>query len=382
MPARPNSTPVPGQRSFLFVRHPRAEAGALAIAALLCLSFVTPVSAQENEPERPGLLSGIRQRLAGRSPGDTWREARAKAKAAEALPLMQDLLAHGGDSPYPALAGLWLGHFYYGTGQIEAANGYFEQARQKGREAAVQDEACFWVAQCRNLLGQELVGSEPHNPRSVGAVMAGIAGHDGQLRTGEVGAALQGYLGLEGEARRAGCLGPLLYRVGLMAATMAGRGNRPAVDWDLVRRWEPAAATSPERALISAMTPRPSGANSGPGSAEENGEPSASGGPTGPDSSSVTGIDPPNESSAGTTQSAEAPYYVVQFGAFTDHERAMNEMEHLITLGLSVRLDHERTDGVMYFKLRTGHAASKEEAEDLGRRLGRDVSWQVVRVAL
>ncbi len=204
--------------------------------------------------EHPGLFEEIKSRLSGRSAEQIWDEASRMPSAMAAVPLMEALAKRTGEPEYSGRAALWLGHFYYGAGQIEDALTWFEQAEeQKGDKPTA--EPAFWAAQCRNLLGRPNEAAAESAEQGTDGVLAAVAEHDGELRTGELAAALDGYLSLEGAARRAGCLGPLLYRIGLVASTAAGRNVGRRIDWDLVKGWEPGAAASPERGLVAAMAP-------------------------------------------------------------------------------------------------------------------------------
>jgi cell division septation protein DedD len=108
--------------------------------------------------------------------------------------------------------------------------------------------------------------------------------------------------------------------------------------------------------------------------------------------SPAVGADTSASSSPGPTEEREAAspapeepispvLYSVQLGAFRDRERARQEMERLVGRDLSVRLDREESDGTLLYKIRLGRCASKEEAEDLARRLCRGLTWQVVRIS-
>lgn len=381
--------------------HPR-PLPVLACAASLLL--VLAAHSQERERPRPGLLRELRNRLSLRAPEEIWQEARSKPRATDALPLMESLAGRGGNSPHAAAAALWLGHYHYGEGRITSALGYFDQAASHADEEGVLEEARFWAAQSRNLQGEEPARARDRSPVTPAGVLADLARHDGELRAGDFEAALHGYLALEGTARQMGCLGPLLYRVGLVAAAGSAQGDGAAVDWDLIERWEAASPSSPERALVAAIaaTSRKNetalppledslrGPQAQPGFAEPPApgpaEDSLEAGTTGAaavSSGEVGDTESEGEArrSLGETEEPADAFFSVQLGAFRDRDHARSEMERLVSRGLSVRLDRESSQGTEYFKIRLGRTVTREEAEDLAERLCRGLDWQVVRIS-
>jgi hypothetical protein len=231
----------------------------------------------------------------------------------------------------------------------------------------------------------------------VAAVLSRVARLDGELRVGRVQSALRGYFELEGDARRAGCLGPLLYRFGLAAASGAGGGE---LGWATVRAWAPECAVSPEYALVQVMQPPPASAADSqtargsdaiatpfvemPGAPPA--EPVSNAGVTGADRGSAE--DGPSAPGEGVTGAAEARIatpdrggaFTVQLGSFHDVERATREARRLEGLGLPVRVEVEEVDGAMWHRVRLGRYRSREEAEESALARCTGLEWRIVRV--
>jgi cell division septation protein DedD len=370
-----------------------------ALFAAVCLC-APAVFAQSAGGKRPGLLEEIRSRLSFRSASEVWEEARLTPSVDQARTMMESLLERRGDPVYAARAALWLGHFEYGAQQTERALVYFETGVAKAPSGPERDEALFWASQCRALLDRD-----DHGGAGAGGmfgVLQAVARIDGELRAGRAEEALRGYLSLEGDARRAGCLGPLLYRVGLAGA--AGADERgPGGVRDVIARWERDAPVSPERALAAAITPEPvappplsspagadSAAGAGVAAPVESGSDSTA--PTSaPSKAAADAPDPaapengPHPSDIGADRPEEtgadaAPIYAVQLGAFADPERARSRLAQLTAQGLPVRLEREERDGETLYKIRLGEARSREEAQEMALRFCRGLEYRIVRV--
>ena len=199
----------------------------LSLAASLVSGGLGAAHAQDQSGSRgTRLFRNLRDRLTGHDGAEVLREAMLLPDATAAREVIEGLAGRGGDQVVAARAALWVGHFHYGAGDAETALTWFEKAREAGGGPAERGEADFWVAQCRNLLGRVQESEPGDRGRGVAAVLGRVARLDGELRVGRVESALRGYSDLEGDARRAGCLGPLLYRFGLAAASGAA-GRRP-----------------------------------------------------------------------------------------------------------------------------------------------------------
>jgi cell division septation protein DedD len=317
--------------------------------------------------------------------------------AGEARGVIEGLAGRGGDDVVAARAALWVGHYHYGAGDAGTALIWFEKAREANGGPAERSESDFWVAQCRNLLGRVQESEPGDQNEGVAAVLGRVARLDGELRVGLVESALRGYLELEADARRAGCLGPLLYRFGLAAASGAAGGNP---GWPTVRAWGPACATSPEYALVQAMRPlRPPAASVGSsGNADSTvtpfvetaGAPPADPGPipdaVSPDSSRSEGVvrRPPDGAAAGAADAAATRTggdgaFTVQLGSFHDADRAAIEARRLQGLGLPVRVEIEEVEGAVWHRLRFGRYRTREEAEESALARCTGLGWRVVR---
>jgi len=250
--ARPVGSRVPGR-----------SVGSPFLSLLLAAGLFFPAAAVS--AQRPGLLRQIKSRLSFRPATSTWEEARRTGSAEAAARVMEQLAQRHDDPLTAARAGLWLGHLHYGQGDTEGALAFFQDARSVAPAGVEQDEAAFWVAQCRNLLGTSGEGEEGVAPAGLRGALTHMVRLDGALRVGRFDEASRGYLDLEGEARTAGCLGALYYRVGLLAATGVERGLSAAMAWEILHRWEKTVPAGPEHALVAAMAP-PAAANDAPAS--------------------------------------------------------------------------------------------------------------------
>jgi hypothetical protein len=346
----------------------------------------------------PRLLRNLRDRLTGHGGPEALREAMLLPNAGAAREVMEGLTGRGGDGVVAARAALWVGHYHYGAGDAETALTWFEEARETNGGPSERAESDFWVAQCRNLLGRVQERELGDRSQGVAAVLGRVARLDGELRVGRVESALRGYLELEADARRAGCLGPLLYRFGLAAASGAVVGD---LGWPTVRAWGPACAISPEYALVQVMRPsRPPTASvgfSGAGDstatpfAEAPGTSSASPGlipdAVTPDSlrSEGAGRTPPGgfatgASDAARTQAGGDGSFTVQLGSFHDPERAAREARRLQGLGLPVLVEVEEVEGGTLHRLRFGRYRTREEAEESALVRCTGLGWRVVRI--
>lgn len=228
----------------------RRVSARVILSALVCATAAAPPAARTRTG--PGLLREIQVRLTQAQGVEIWEEARRLPSAEDAAPLMEHLAGRTQDPLYSARAALWLGHYHYGAGQIEPALQHFTRAAAAGRDSpVVMPEAAFWAAQCRNLLGLPVGGSdEEEGPDAPSGLFRRLAEFDGHLRLGDLDSALNGYLSLEGMARRVRCLAPLYYRLGLVMHAGGGRGT---LDASMTRGWASTISGSAERALVGAI---------------------------------------------------------------------------------------------------------------------------------
>jgi cell division septation protein DedD len=388
---------------------------ATGLAVGLVAGGLCPAQAQDHSGARgPRLLRDLRDRLTGHGGPEALREAVLLPNAGVAREVMEGLSDHGGDDVVAARAALWVGHYHYGAGDAETALIWFEKAREINGGPAERSEADFWVAQCRNLLGRMQESEAGDQSHGVAAVLGRVARLDGELRVGRVESALRGYLALEADARRAGCLGPLLYRFGLAAASGAAGGDS---GWPTVRSWGSACAISPEYALVQVMRPlRPPTASVdsfGDGdstatsfveavvvSSADPGSIPAAVTPDGVPSEGVAGSAPGGAAdgtvdravagvltgaAAGTVDAATARAagdgaFTVQLGSFHDVERAAVEARRLQGLGLPVLVEAEDVEGVTWHRLRFGRYGTREDAEESALARCTGLGWRVVRV--
>lgn len=368
------------------------------LASVSVAGTVSVARAQDRSgTHRPGLFRNLRDRLMGRGGAEALREAMLLPDAGAVREVMEGLAGRTGDEVVAARAAIWVGHYRYGAGDTEAALTWFERAREAGGGPAERAESDFWTAQCRNLLGRSQEGDPGGESEGTTTVLGRVARLDGELRVGRVESALRGYLGLEGEARQAGCLGPLLYRVGLVAAS--GIDGR-AWGWPTVRAWAPACAGAPEYALVQAMQPPPLPASApaaagdrdssaSPFAEAPGARPAGSGAP--PDDVSdaagelaveqrnAPGDDVAGEATAAATARGDAAFSI-QVGSFHDGARAAREARRLEGLGLAVRVEAEENGTGSWYRLRFGRFRTSEEAEETALARCTGLEWRIVRV--
>lgn len=363
----------------------RRSLAALAAVLLLFGSAPSPAAAAD-PPKRPGLWGEIRDRLGRSDAAELVVRARGMASASEALLLYQSA-AERDRSPAAQQACLWLGHFHHGAGDLEVALGWFERGAAMEGEPGRQAEAAFWQAHCAGLLGRANDAAAPRSARgTVHDILYRIATADGALRRGEGSEAIAAYLSLADEAERAGCAGPLLYRMGLAAAV--GRGGETLSEQ--LRALAAAAPASPERALATLLVP----AVAPPRAAAPPAEPAGGGAPVsfaegmGPSPGAGEGDaagDAAGEAAAGgdlgVGKAAGGAFYAVQLGAFRDPGRAGRELDRLRALGLDVRMEDETVAGERLHLLRLGRMDSEEAAEEFARTRCTGLEWRVVRLA-
>ena len=396
----------------------------MGIAIALVAGGLCSAHAQYHGGSRgPRLLRNLRDRITGRGGPEALREAMLLPDGGAAREVMEGLADRGGDEVVAARAALWVGHYHYGAGDAETALTWFEKAREINGGPAERAESDFWVAQCRNLLGRVQESEPGEQSQGVAAVLGRVARLDGELRVGRVESALRGYLELEADARQAGCLGPLLYRFGLAAASGAAGGGDPG--WPTVRAWGQACATSPEYALVQVMRPSwpPTASVGSAGNGDSTATPfvavpgasSASPDPilvpvpgaVTPDSLRSKGaVERPRDggmdgarggvpdgatrgtpggvaagaTSAATARGAGDGVFTVQLGSFHDAARATIEAQRLQGLGLSVRVEVEEAEDATWHRLRFGRYRTREEAEESALARCTGLEWRVVRV--
>jgi cell division septation protein DedD len=357
------------------------------VVAGLAAGGVTPACAQEREGRTTSIFRGLRDRLLGRGGPDALREAMLLPDGRAAREVMEGLAGRGGDAVTAARAALWLGHYHYGAGDTEAALGWFEKARSGDGGAAERAESDFWTAQCRNLLGRAQDAAPGGGGEGAAAVLGRVARLDGELRVGRVESALRGYVDLEGEARQAGCLGPLLYRIGLAASAGAGTGE---IGWSTVAAWAPSCVASPEYALVRAMQPAvvvPAAAPAAsPGDTLAVPFVEAAGGPgtgaSGLEHPATTGATEAINAGGAPVAAAEAAdgEYSIQLGSYRDADRARAEAARLGDLGLAVRLDVRTENGETRNRILLGRYRSQDEAEETALARCTGLEWRIIRV--
>jgi cell division septation protein DedD len=363
----------------------------------LALSVASGATSDSRAQDRDGgigsgLLRNLRDRLTRHGGPEALREAMLLPDAAEARQVMEGLAGRGGDPIVSARAALWVGHYHYGAGDAEAALTWFAKAHDAGGGPAERAESDFWLAQCRNLLGRAQESDAGERGEGSPAVLARVARFDGELRVGSVESALRGYLGLEREARAAGCLGPLLYRLGL-AASSGAAGS--ALDQVAVDSWAPDCVVSPEYALVREMRPFvPAAAPAAPATGDSTAATFAEAPAADTTSAPEAGLSP--ESALGVSRAGETTPatgtgagsasaggdrpFCVQLGSFHDAERAAREAARLQRLGLPVRIEVEEADGETWHRLRLGRYGSREEAEESALTRCTGLEWRIVRV--
>jgi cell division septation protein DedD len=365
---------------------------AIVLAASLAAGTHSGARAQDWSGGRgSALFRNLRDRLLGRGGPEALREALRLPDAGAAREVMEGLAGRGGDEAVVARAALWVGHYHYGAGEVEAALPWFEKAREAGGGSAERTESDFWIAQCRNLLGRTQPGEPDEGGDGSAAVLGRVARLDGELRVGRVESALRGYLDLEGAARQAGCLGPLLYRIGLAAAS--GAGDRD-LGWATVRAWSPVCTVSPEYALVQAMqpSPLPTGPSESSGDDRDStatpfvevpGAPAVEPGPV-PVAPEGEGEGSPGKAVTGrgnpAAEAGAARAFSVQLGSFRDAEGAAREARRLQALGLPLRVEVEEIDGETWHRLRLGRYRTREEAEETALARCTGLEWRIVQV--
>ncbi len=350
-------------------------------AALVAAALTGPVlpraEAQGEPPRRTGIWGEIRDWLTRADAAELVARAGSIPSAAEAFPLYEAAASRDRSAAAQA-ACLWLGHFHHGAGDLTAALYWYEKGADLEADPGPRAEAIFWTTQCRELLGREGEGGLPRAERGgVHDLLRRIAEADGLVRRGRGADAIASYLALEDEARRAGCVGPLLYRLGLVAA--GGRGN--GLETGQLQTLARVAAASPERAQVSALV-----------SVEPSSPPPAPAGEAGRGTyfaevaagdTARSAFDPAASEGAvaEAAPGASRPAFAVQLGAFRDPAGARREAERLRDLGLEARIEEEEVGNERFHAVRVGTMRSAEEAEEFARTRCTGLSWRVVRVA-
>lgn len=310
---------------------------ALARASLFCLvlfAAVGVVGADAEKQRPPGILRELIGELVPGSPREIEERAAQTRDGAEALRLYGALQARSASSPEGVRAALWVGTYYYGAGEEEASLEYFERARRNARDPELLARAEFWCDQVRLRTGREPLAATGDGSRGGFRTLQAMVRVDRSVREGRRGEAEAELLSIEGEARRAGLLGPYLARWGdLLRMPGSGRVNRAVLEplLDVV-------ADLPERlrlALPAASAPAPA-----------------------------------HES------------WSLQFGAFLEAENAEAQVRALQREGLDLRTDETVEDGRSWYRTRLGAFATRAAAESTaaGLDLPSTAPYQIVRV--
>lgn len=354
------------------MKRPQTLWSALVFSLAATLAFA--------QSDRDGFFGGLRNVLSPSNGNETWERARALPRAAEAAPIMEQLARSERDPETGAKAALWMGLYRYGSGDMNAALPYFERASTLQGDDETRHAGKAWAAQCRALLDPKALpkpNGDAIGPRSSTFELREVLAHaDASVRDGRAEEALAAYLELQGEARSAGMLSLLYYRLGLVVAASAAAGAH-LVDPELLHDWEPRVAQSAERALVVKL--------------EEEGrliekpvEPAVSEFVAPSEELIVTedatldtlaAAPPPGETG---TESA----FVLQLGSFQDRELARAEMQRLVSRGLSVRIEPgSDRDGNQVYRIWLGRGTTREEARSLGDRLLQGIEYQIVEIS-
>jgi hypothetical protein len=302
---------------------------------IVCLLFVaaegTPAHAQKEHS--PGLLRGLIGEIVPGSAREIEERALRARDGSEALRLYGSLQSRYAGDPEGVRAALWVGLYYYGVGEEESSLEYFERARKNARTGDLRARAVFWCDQVRLRTGREPLPIEEEEGGMFGA-LGKLTRVDRSVREGRRGEAENGLLALEGEARRAGLLGPCLARWGDVLR-MPGSGR---VDRGLLEPLDAACSGLPERLRMAARTDLP--------------------------------------------RSSEPEVWSLQFGAFLDRENATRQADDLRRQGLDPRIDESEEEGRSWFRTRFGEVSTRAMAESLAAaaRLPQGIPYQIVRV--
>ncbi len=216
---------------------------------------------------------------------------------AEALRLYGLLQSRFPGTPEGVRAAIWVGLYYYGAGEDEAALGYFERARKYARDPELLGRSDFWCDQVRLRTGREPLSIDEVPAAGRYRALQVLAHVDRSVREGRRSEAETYLLSIEGEARRAGLLGPYVARWGdLFRMPGTGRVNRSVLAPLIF-----ACSGLPERLRISAP--------------------------------------------ADPVPQAAPELWAIQFGAFLDAGNAARQVEELRRRGLDVRVDETEEDG-------------------------------------
>ena len=312
--------PIAPVRAFLFGLVLITAAGGVA------------VHAERQRP--PGILRELIGELVPGSPQEIEERAARTRDGVEALRLYGALQARSASSPEGVRASLWVGTYYYGAGEEEAALEYFERARRNARDPELLSRAEFWCDQVRLRTGREPLAASEDGGRGGFRTLQAMVRVDRSIREGRRGEAEAGLLAIEGDARRSGLLGPYLARWGdLLRMPGSGRVNRAVLEPLLDM-----GAGLPERLRLTLPAASP------PAAAPES--------------------------------------WSIQFGAFLGTENAEAQVKALRRDGLEVRADASVEDGRTWYRTRLGAFSTRAAAESTaaGLKLPSGVTAQIVRV--
>ncbi len=294
---------------------------AVALAALSSLSSTTSAAPQKERPR--GILRNLIHTISPGSPEDLENRARQTRDVPSALDLYGTLESRFGSRPEGVRASLWLGLYEYGRNDPENALVHFENARKNARDSLLLARATFWCEQARLLTGREPIAESDRTEGGFWGTLRGLAHIDRSVRAERRGDAEQGLLALEGDARRAGLLGPEVARWGDVLR-LPGPGGRidPQVLGPILR----ATAELPERLQIQLQPPAPPA--------------------------------PPAE-----------PKWTVQFGAFLDPDHAASLVQSLGTRGVKARVEEGEVEGRKWFRVLLDETLDRAAADSLGRQV-------------
>jgi|GEM_PF-3039582 len=298
----------------------------LAVVALLVVfgAAIAPVPSAAQK-ERRGIFRGLIHTIAPGSPEDLAAQAVSARDVSTALGLYETLESRHGSRPEGVRASLWLGLYSYGLNDRETALTHFERARSEAKDPELRARADFWCDQARLLTGREpLAGDAGLDGSSFWGILRRLTSVDRSIQLGRRGEAEQELLSLEGEARRAGLLGPQIARWGDVLR-MPGPGGR--TNADALSALARATAELPERLQVFG---------------------SAHPAPT-----------PPAQ--------PEGEVWSVQFGAFLDQLNADALVKILDAKGLDTRIEEGEEQGRHWYRVRLSASFDRAAADSMGR---------------
>jgi hypothetical protein len=301
----------------------RIAAVGIAVA-LIVLSATGPRAAQKESPR--GILRNLIHSISPGSPEDLESRARETREVPTALDLYGTLESRFGSRPEGVRASIWLGLYEYGQNDPENALVHFESARKNARDPALLARATFWCEQARLITGREPITDEiDRTDDGLWGTLRGLTRVDRSIRAERRGDAEQELLALEGDARRAGLLGPQIARWGDLLR-LPGPGGR--IDPQALAPLLRATAELPERLQIQLQPAAPPA--------------------------------PP-----------AAAKWTIQFGAFLDPEHAAALMRSLDSRGVKTRVEEGEVEGRRWFRVLYDQSLDRAAADSLSRQVQR-----------